>query len=252
MRGRRRHSRADAGRREVAGADPLPAVRARVERVRSVAARWALRWRRSRLARRLLRRRALAALLACVVAWTVLAELRAAERTRMTWGPVVAVQVAARSLDAGARIAAEDTRTIRLPARAVPTGSVSAPPVGRRLLADVVAGEVLVSTRLAPRGTGATAATAGGTDAVTVPVGDAPAPVHDGDLVDVYAAPRWDPASFDPLAPQVATGAVERLASGVRVVRVRTDAVTLAVPRERVETLLESLATGAPMLVIVG
>lgn len=76
---------------------------------------------------------------------------RRAERARQQWGGTAPVWVVAGSRPAGHALTGADVRAARVPIAVLPSGAVPAEhdPVGETLGADVVAGEVLVTARLA-------------------------------------------------------------------------------------------------------
>lgn len=82
---------------------------------------------------------------------------------RAAWGSSVVAPTARADRAAGSVLQPTDIRWIRLPMVAVPAGTVTSGKslVGRRLLSDVGAGEVLVLTRFAPTRLSAVAAKTG-------------------------------------------------------------------------------------------
>ena len=170
-------------------------------------------WRRAlRRARRSLALRwllvALAAAAVAVQARVITAEV---EAERDAWGTAASVVVVVRDVAAGTAVDAGDVRVERRPAAVVPAGAVSEPPVGRLATARLVAGEVVVSSRLAPAGLSAVAALVPeGSVAVAVPTSSsglgAPAPpLTVGDRVDVLAP---GPVTVDAVVVAVDDGAV--------------------------------------------
>jgi pilus assembly protein CpaB len=152
-----------------------------------------------------------------------------AEAARAAWGDTLEVVVAVRDLPAGRRLATGDVRVEARPVAVIPAEAVRAIPAGATLRALVVAGEVLVDSRVAPAGlSGVAALVPEGWRAVAVPTSGAgfgsPAPpLHVGDRVDL-------------VAPDV-------VAAGALVVAVGDDAVTVAVPARDAPAVAEIVAT---------
>lgn len=233
----------------------------RLRRSRSLGAalrRHRLRLRRSRLARRLERRRLGAWAAALLVGSAVAFRIDAADEVRAAWGATRPVVVATVSLRAGDRVGTTTATVEQLPSRVVPDGALHELPAGRRVGSAVEPGEVLTAARLAPDGLGATAAALPpGTAAVTVPSGDAPAPVRAGDVVDVHRVTVLDPyAAQDGVSASGSDSDGD--AGGIvadRAVVTSVDATrtTLAVRRSQVvATVRAATAGGGVQLVIVG
>lgn len=177
------------------------------------------------------------ALAAAVAAVQVSALGADAEARRRAWGDAVPVVVAVRDLAAGRVVGAGDVRVERWPDAVVPAAALGDPPVGATLLADVVAGEALVASRVAPGGLGRVAALVPpGWRAVAVPVsagfGAVAPPLTVGDRVDV-------------LAPDL-------VAERAVVVAVDDDAVTVAVPAGDAPGVAEAAATAVVTLALRG
>lgn len=161
----------------------------------------------------------------------------AAESARRAWGDDVRVAVAVRSLDAGTVLDGDDVRLERRPRAVVPDDALDDAPLGRILTADVVAGEALVGSRVAPGGLrGAAALVPPGWRAVAVPtssgLGPPAPPLAVGDRVDV-------------LAPDVVAG-------DAVVVAVDDHVVTVAVPAGDAPAVVEALSTAVVSLVLRG
>jgi pilus assembly protein CpaB len=114
-------------------------------------------------------------------------EVERADQARRAAGPMAAVVVAAHDLDAGAAIAPADIRLVDIPEVYIPPAAVTSPSaaIGQVSSAPVVAGEVLVSTRLGSSGFGANVGV--GDVAVTVGFVSIPAGLSVADRVDAYA-----------------------------------------------------------------
>lgn len=104
-------------------------------------------------------------------------------------GEPVPVVVAARDLERGATLGAEDLRVERVPAAYAPPGSLRAPEaaLGEALASDVAAGEAVTETRLAAGGGPVASQVPSGLRAFVVPSGIPPGAVRPGDRVDVLA-----------------------------------------------------------------
>lgn len=185
---------------------------------------------------------------ACAAAVALLAALHVgrldeeAAARRAAWGAATVVVVATADLDPGAVIGPDDVRLDRWPAAVVAPGAVTEPPVGRTVVAPILAGEAVAARRLAPEGLGAVAALLpDGARAVAIPTGggyglDVP-PVAVGDRVDVLAT---------------ADGPAAVLARAALVVHVGETATTVAVPETDLPAVTEALTRGTVALALVG
>jgi hypothetical protein len=94
-----------------------------------------------------------AGLLLLVTALLTVRAQRAAEQSRAAWGEQATVWLATADLPAGLVLGEQHVRPVQLPRAVIPASALPAgdapSPVGRRVLEPVVAGEVLVSPRLA-------------------------------------------------------------------------------------------------------
>src|SRR5690606_4867466 len=132
------------------------------------------------------------------------------------------------------------------PAGVVPRHALTEVPTGAVARADIVAGEVVVSSRLAPHGLeGVAAMLPAGTRAVAIPLepGLAP-PLRVGDRVDVLVALGVDAEVDGPPGFEVATDAL--------VVAVEEAAATVAVARRDAPRVAVALGSGAVSLALVG
>ena len=204
---------------------------------------------RSPLVFRVLRRRTSAWLLALLVGAAVAAIVSDAEADRRAWGRRAAVVVALRDLEAGEELAPGDVDLRERPVAVVPAGALRALPLGRRLAADVVAGEALVGERLAREGAGSTGARLDGDAAVTVPLGGAPPPLAVGDRVDVLAPAA---RSADPWSEPGAGSpdGVEVVARGAEVLALQEGHATLRVARGEVDATAAAVLAGTLTLVL--
>jgi Flp pilus assembly protein CpaB len=203
-----------------------------------------------RTARRVLTRRlrrpvpywAVAAVLALVSALVVGRLVADASSARDRWGRVVQAVVVVDDVAAGTALSAGDVEVRSLPAGAVPAGALQTLPDGAVATVDMVAGEALVPSRLAPTGTSAVAARLpDGTRGVAVPVDGTP-PLALGDRVDVVAT-MGDGSSGRPTV----TAARDAV-----VVDVGEEAVTVAVAVGDVNEVAFALTAGVVTLALSG
>jgi Flp pilus assembly protein CpaB len=161
---------------------------------------------RRRLARRPRRRIAIVLRRQPVVFWTLSAlaalatftsvstAMRAATAGADTYGELVPVIVAAVDLDSGQVIAPGETHMVSLPAKLVPPSAVQRDPAGLAVRQRIVAGEAVVSDRLAPVGSFGIAATLEPHErAIAIPLPAHRPPIEVGQRVDVLAT--TDPGS---------------------------------------------------------
>jgi Flp pilus assembly protein CpaB len=175
---------------------------------------------------------------------------RAAAEARAGWGESVVVAVAVHDLELGDVVASGDVDVIvePRPRATVPAGALADVPVGRVIVAPVLAGEVLVDRRVAPDGlTGTAALVPAGHRAVAVPIdaglGAVSPEVGVGDRVDVLATFDVTDGSEPP------TGTV---AAGVTVVAVADTSVSVSVPVDDAPRVAFAAARGTVALAIVG
>ena len=209
---------------------------------------------RSPLARRVTLRRLGWWALAAVVAWTVADQVATAQAAEATWGRTVAVVVATSDLSPGDVIAEDSVTVEQVPARFVPGAALDALPSGRRVNASLAAGEMVLSTRLAPAGLGRTgAALPDGSRAVTIGLGEAAAPVRAGDVVDLLAVTvGGDTGAVPDLYEDTGPVVARRVAARAIVLGVSATAATLAVRAEEVRPTVAAAATQQLSLVITG
>lgn len=234
-------------RRSVAGR-----ARTRVQATVDSLHRQRRRLERSSLARQVAVRRVGLLGLAALVAWAVTATVADAQATRAEWGHTVAVLVAERDLEPGELLDEGNAAVEQVPGRFVPDGALTSVPSNRRVTSMVAAGEMIVATRLAARDAGAMAARLpDGTQAVTVALGDAAAPVQPGDAVDVFVAAPTDAfaSGFEDAPVTLSARAVARAAT---VLAVSASGVTLAVRDGQVADAVAAAAVGQVHLVITG
>lgn len=178
--------------------------------------------------------------------WSVASVVAEADAASKAWARGVPVAVATRDLHPGDVLDAGDVRLVERPRELVPAGALGEVPDGQVVRAAVFEGEVLITARLAPSGSGALAAVLPeGTRAVAIPVEPETAPpLRPGDLVDVLVALSEEAAGGGP------PGFV--LASAVPVVDVGDHAVTVAVARDAAPRVAVALGRGAVTLALVG
>jgi Flp pilus assembly protein CpaB len=193
--------------------------------------------------RRRLRRSPAAYWLACValaaLTGTLVAGLvRAAEQRAAAFGDLRSVPVARRSLPTGAVVRAADIVVRRMPAAFIPAGAAAPDAVGRTVVVPMVAGEVVLASKLAPGGRrGVTALLLDGERALAVPIGPGTPPLHVDDRVDVLAT---EPGEGDTVV----------VADGARVVGVDDKAVTVAVDVDDAPAVAAALANATVTLAL--
>ena len=146
-------------------------------------------------------------------------------------GPMVDVVVVSRPVPAGAAVAESDVRTVRLPAAAVPDAEPAVAPQGRAARVDLVPGEVLLASRLGPRGLAALLPP--GARALAVPRAAGTPPLEPGQRVDLLAA-----------------GTV--VVAAASVLAVEDSGTTVAVPEDAAPAVAEAVAAGAVTLALAG
>lgn len=146
-------------------------------------------------------------------------------------GPLVEVAVVARPVPAGTTLAADDVRPARLPAGAVPDAEPEADPVGRTARVDLVPGEVVLASRLGPRGLAALLPA--GSRALAVPRAAGTPPLEPGQRVDLLAG-----------------GDV--VVEAASVLAVDDSGTTVAVPTSAAPDVAEAVAAGAVTLALAG
>ncbi len=187
--------------------------------------------------RRLNRRRLLAILLtvlAVVIVNGVVARARATVAQLGTPAPVV---VATREIPAGTVLTEADLANERWPLNAFPETELAASPVGRVVRATLMPGEAIPEARLFPT----TGLVGPGDRQITVPQPIAPPPVATGDRVELIGVlPSEGPF---PAKPRL-------LATGT-VVAKDEFGISVAVPNDRILTLVEYLVRGVIEIVVL-
>jgi len=198
-------------------------------------------------ARRALRSRVLATVVAALVATTVVGRVAAADRIQEEWGERAAVAVMTRDLPAGSTVTSDDVRLVDWPTALVPPDALRRLPTRERLASAAVEGEVLVGTRLADGSSGELSAQlAPGEVAIQLPPSEVSPKVSPGDRVDVVA-----PAAASDLSGIGSTLQVEVVASGARVISTGDVVVSLAVRRAQAERTAGAALSGMVALVVL-
>jgi Flp pilus assembly protein CpaB len=143
-----------------------------------------------------------------------------------------------------------------MPRRFVPEGALFELPTDRRVTLATSAGEILLRSRVSAAGAGAIGSTlTAKTQAVTISLGEAPAPVQPGDLVDVISV-QTDSAGSDVSSSDSPSGGegglgAERVAESAVVLQVAQGQATLAVQSKQVAALVAAAASVPISLVIL-
>jgi Flp pilus assembly protein CpaB len=178
---------------------------------------------------------------------TVAVQLQAAAQARRRWGETRPVVVAKRDLAPGEEIDAAAVGVRRLPVALVPADVLPDPPVGSVVRYPIVAGEAILSKRIAPEGLrGVAARVPDGERAVAVPVPRVGRPpLHVGDRVDVLAviATQEEPDGGVPAAP---------LVEDALVVDLEDEAVSVAVPWDQAPAVAYAVTQGSVVLALAG
>lgn len=142
-------------------------------------------------------------------------------------GNLVLVTVAAKPLTAGEMVTADEISRESWPQQLLPQDSLEPSPVGKVIAANVPTGVPLTSTFFAERAVGGPAARLRpGERGIAIPVvADTPT-LTIGDWIDLYAS---DPSS--------SSGPADVVATGLRIVDVRSDAIIAAGPEADVRAV---------------
>ncbi len=190
--------------------------------------------------------------------------------------PATPVLVAARDLAPGSALAATDVVWRPLPPDALPNGALAAPPgaggqeadlpspapllQGRSVRLPIMAGEPILTSRLAPDGlTGTAAATPPDARAFSMPIDARTPPVVIGQHVELFARPTatdsWSGASgsfpagtVPPARPDVA----RTVAADAVVVQIDDRQLTVAVPETDAPAVAAALLDGALVVAVTG
>ena len=208
----------------------------------------------------------LALVLAGAAAWGahrwVRSQAELAARRGVKMAPVV---VAARAVPAGRRLTASDLRLVHWPAGSLPRGHFSRLRAvqGRVVRAPLYRGEVVLASKLAPKGLagGLSAVVPAGFRAMTVKVDEVIGVagfVQPGDRVDVLVTLERGPYRDDPVTRTVLEdvkvltvgGRLEERAKAGRVRRHKAGVVTLQLTPQQAETLALAATTGKLLLAL--
>lgn len=175
--------------------------------------------------------------------WSAEAALDRVAAGADAYGELVQVVVASRDIDPGHRLSDGDVSVVVAPRQLVPAGVVDAPPVGAVARERLVAGEAIVSSRLAPEGAVGVAATLALDErAVAIRTDDHRPPLRPGQRVDVLAT--TDPTTAG------RNGPTTTVAAGVRVLTVEDEGITVAVTRADSLHVATALATSIVTVVV--
>lgn len=129
-----------------------------------------------------------AAVTVALTAGVVWQALSSAEHNAQRYGSTVTVAVATRSMPAGSELADDDLTMTVLPASMVPLGALRSRHSHATLRSDVVAGEVLLTSRVTGQPASPAAAQLRHHErGIAVPLPDAHLDLQRGDLVDLLA-----------------------------------------------------------------
>lgn len=199
---------------------------------------------RSPVVRRALRQRITAWAAAAAVALAVWSTVSDAHEARRRWEPLTEVLVASRTIEPGEQLVAADLRRITWPLAHVPDGAIETAPIGERVIATIVAGEVLVDRRFAGSGSAATRLRSGRA-AVSLPLGTDPPPIAIGDRVDVVA-----PRHLDDWADGASAARVVVVASGAEILEVGEGHATVSVAHDEVAPTTAAILDGVLTVVL--
>lgn len=221
-------------------ARPLAPILLRIERAR-------FRLRGSSLARQVARRRVLSLVLAAGVTLAVHGTLSNADSARQSWGETVSVVMTRTAINGGEAMTNSSLKLIKVPRALVPSSALTAVPSGRRARTPLDRGEIVTAAKVAEPSAGPiTSRLSPGTQAVTVPLGDSPAPLAPGDLVDVYGIVP------DRSGPMTTSAHMVVVARSAVVMELSDSAATLAVAAGEVAATVEGIASGSLRIVITG
>ena len=161
------------------------------------------------------------------------------------YGSLVEVVVASRDVHAGAALGPDDVTLAVVPGGLVPDGALTVLPEDAVTRERLVAGEAVVSSRLAPQGLrGLAAALEPGERAVAIPLDGHRASIEVGHRIDLLAT--TDPSLTGP------SGATRTVARAARVVEVDDSGITVAIPADEASALATALASAVVTVAIVG
>ncbi len=185
-----------------------------------------------------LNRRRLVAIASSLVAIVVVnGVVQRARNTIAELGTRQEVSVLARDLPAGAILTSEDLTTASWPSGLIPSGEIAQATVGRVAMDDLIAGEVLIESRLFPPD----GLISPGQRQITLPLPLAPPPLAVGDQVELVGVlPPDGPFSTAPAVLALAT-----------VVAADEAGISVVVPREQALIVVEYLVLGVIEFLVV-
>lgn len=183
--------------------------------------------------RRVNRRRLFALVLAAAIGTVTFSTVNEAQRRSAALGQTQLVAVARVDATAGSTLSADQLTMIERPLQFVPPRAIGHEAVGAVLIADIVAGEVIVSKRIGSNGS----PLAVDERALTIPMPLAPPLLDLGDSVELVGLQAVDGPSGPTVSAVVIT-------SG-RVLAVNDEAVTVATPDYAALDVLRFLAAGS-------
>ena len=146
-------------------------------------------------------------------------------------GALIEVTVVARPVAAGVTLVAADVLIARLPAAVLPDAEPAGAPVGRTARVDLVPGEVVLASRLGPRGLAALLPA--GERALAVPRAAGTPPLEPGQRADLLAGGQVVVTSASVLA-------------------VDDSGTTVAVPEPAAPAVAEAISAGTVTLALAG
>jgi len=213
--------------------------------------------------RRQRRSAAIATLATLACALSLHAGVQAEQRQR-EWGADVPVWVTSRALRQGTTIDAADVERQVHPPVAVPAGAWpgdESPPVGRAALVDLVAGETLLVSRLAPEGLSGPVALVGNDRvAVALPIDVPLAGLAVGSTLVLFVpdpSTTWSaPSATDgpppSSRPTPGRGSAHIVSDDALVVAVEIDSVTVSVTTTDAAAVVAALAVGPVIPALTG
>lgn len=173
------------------------------------------------------------------------ASLEAAAEGADSYGNLVPIAVATVDLQPGHVVASSDVEVVSLPSRLVPHSAVGEAPHGRSVRHPIVAGEAVVSGRLAPDGAVGIAAMLDPDErAVAIPLPQHRVSLQVGQLVDVLAT--VDPDASRGRAP------TSVVAASATVVAVDDGGVTVAASADDTARIATALSYAVVSVALVG
>lgn len=175
--------------------------------------------------------------------WSLNATVSSTTEAAATYGNLVEVVVANRTIQPGELLDPSSVRVTALPAALVPPNALTEIPFGQSARSLISAGEAVITERLAPLGVnGLAAAIQPGERAIAVPVERNRIAFEIGMEVDVLQT--LDPFSVG------ASNATSTVVAAARVIALEEMAITIAVPTNAANRVATALASSVVTLVI--